>query len=235
MFGVHMINCVLISDQNKRITTALNSFGIKTAAVIANTELDAPVCCHADCAALRIGDTLFCEKNNMQMLSKKGITSVPVEGVKSPYPSEVKLNAKVFGNSIFCNSNHIADEVRCFANENGYSIIHCNQGYAACSTFKINDNAAITDDESVFKALSDNGVDCLLVSRGSVSLDGYDFGFIGGCGGMISNDIAVFAGSLESHADGKRIIEFMNKFGVRTINLFDGSLIDFGGFVVLEE
>lgn len=230
-----MIKKVLISDQKKRISAALNSLGIETVAVIANTELDSPVCCHADCTAIIIGDILFCEKNNSQMLSEKDITSVSVEDIKSPYPSEVKLNAKVFGKKIFCNSKHIADEIRCFARENGYSIIHCNQGYAACSTFKINDNAAITDDESVYKALSDSGIECLLISRGSVSLDGYDCGFIGGCGGMISNDTAVFAGSLESHSDGTRIIEFMNKFGVRTINLFDGRLTDFGGFVVLEE
>ena len=230
-----MIKKILIQNSDRRITDSLKKYGISIYPVIPNTDLAAPVRCHADCTALRIGDTLFCEVQNSIMLEEAGITSVRIKGIASPYPSEVKLNAKVFGHKILCNERFLSDEVRAFAEDNGYTIIHCNQGYAACSALKVNDRAAITDDETVCFALSRNDVDCLYVRRGSVRLDGYDCGFIGGCSGMIDDNTVVFAGNVKSHDDGEKIIYFLKKHDINIINLFDGELTDFGGFVVLDE
>lgn len=229
-----MIKQILISGTDKRIINSFNSLGINTFQTIENKWLDKPVACHADCAALKIDNIVFAERGNAELLESAGFRTITVDEVFSPYPNDVRLNAKVFGKDILCNTKHIDNQVKAYAEQNGFSFVHCNQGYAACSTFKIDDKTAVTDDETIYKALKDRGIDCLYVSRGSVRLDGYDCGFIGGCCGMIDSKTAVFAGNPLHHSDGRLLLDFLKYRDIKSVSLFDGELIDFGGFINLE-
>ena len=76
-----------------------------------------------------------------------------------------------------------------------------------------------------------NGLNCLLTEKGSVILEGYKEGFIGGCCGMIAPDLLAVAGSLEYHKSGRDIIMFCRKYGVNIAELYDGPLLDIGGIV----
>lgn len=229
-----IIKTVFVSSDDNRITNGLNRMGIKTVPVINNPQLDAPVSCHADCAAFRIGNLIFAERENADVLVKTGLDIIAVDNISSPYPNDVKLNAKLFGKKILCNAKYVSEKISVFAQQNGYTLLHCNQGYAACSTVKLNDSTAITDDETVFNALTQSGIECLLVSKGSVNLKSYDYGFIGGCCGMIDKNTIAFAGSLDSHSDAESIRNFLISKSIDIIELFEGKLVDFGGFVELE-
>lgn len=240
-----MNKTLFLSGSEPEIINKLNSMGCGTVICERNTALSVPVQTHADCLLFRADEnTYFVEegnyKNIVNVLTKGEGTGraedrkiIKVQDIKSPYPDDVKLNAKVFGNKILCNTDYISREIKDFAEINGHELIHCNQGYAACSTVKLSDNAAITDDESVYNSLTANGIDCIKVSKGSVKLSGYDYGFIGGCCGIIENNLLAFAGNIDTHSDAELIKSFLIKHGIDYVNLSDGKLIDIGGIIVL--
>lgn len=224
---------IFVSGLYEDVIETLNSFGAETIEVIPMHGMDAPISRHADCAAFAVDGLIFAQEENADLLRSYGYNAVSVEGIASPYPCDVKLNAKLFGKKIICNEKFISDSVREYAYKNGYTIINNRQGYSACSILKINDKAAITDDISTYNALVKADIDVLHISKGSVKLDGYDYGFIGGCGGMLDEDTVFFSGNIENHIDFREIIDFLNINGVKKIVSPTGELRDFGGFIVL--
>lgn len=241
-----MKKAVFVSDSEDFITVRLAEIGYDVIKTVPNMQLDEPVRAHADCALFSPdGDTFFVEQGNYENIvnfftkgesnyfNKKGKEIISACGIKSPYPDEVKLNCKCFGRKILCNTALVSSEIKEFAKNNKYEMMHCNQGYAACSSVKLNENAAITDDESVYDTLISNGIDCIKVSKGSVKLKGFNYGFIGGCCGMTEKNRIVFAGNINKHSDADKIKSFINKYGIEIINLSDGDLIDIGGIILL--
>ena len=153
--------------------------------------------------------------------------------VSSPYPSDIKLNVKIIGNHILCNQRHTSDSVLDFAKRNHYKIIHCNQGYAACSSILLDNNSILTDDKSIYNCCASNGINSNEVSIGSIKLKGYDYGFIGGCCGMIDKNILAFTGNPEKHSDYKKIKKILAEHNIEYISLTDNELIDIGGIIPL--
>ena len=217
--------------------------GFDVVTCVRNPLLSDPISSHPDCAVFTPDNrTYFIEAGNYENIVKyftigegagnwAGDRFIKIkETVKSPYPDDVILNCKAFGRKIICNTNAAASEIRIFAENNGFELIHCNQGYVGCSTVKLNDYAAITDDESVFNVLKSNGTDCIRISKGSVKLSGFDYGFIGGCCGLIDNKL-YFNGSIELHRDCQQIKSFLNKHSIDYENLFDYKLTDIGGII----
>ncbi len=78
------------------------------------------------------------------------------------------------------------------AMKNGIEIVDVKQGYTRCSTAVIGKNSAITADSTIYNALTKNGIDVLKIDSGSVRLDGYGYGFIGGACTMIDDDTVAF-------------------------------------------
>lgn len=242
-----MRKTVFISGSEPIILEKLNSLGYDTLICEENPLLDSAICTHADCHLFTPdGITYFAENNNYHKIvnyltrgeeqkenDRRDNIIVIKKNIMSPYPADVHLNVKCFGKYILCNTATVAPEIKLFAQNNSYRLIHCNQGYVACSTVKLNDNSAITDDESIFNALQSIGVDCIKVSKGSVKLNGFDYGFIGGCCGMIEKNKLIFFGSIERHTDCKMIKSFLAKHNIEYKNLFDSDLIDIGGLIPL--
>lgn len=239
--------CVFVSDADDRVITSLDKIGISIIPTVPNSMLIEAIMQHADCMLFNLNGNYFIDNNNYENIVKYftrgeddkktggGKCLVKVnEIISSPYPGDVRLNAKTFGRYILCNETYISDDIKNYALSNSYIILHCNQGYAACSTVKLNDKAAITDDESVYNTLIDAQIDCILVSKGSVKLKGFNYGFIGGCCGMVNENILLFAGELEAHNDSERIINHLNKYHINYINLFSGELVDIGGIIELK-
>ena len=53
--------------------------------------------------------------------------------------------------------------------------------------------------------------------------------------GIIDKNLLAFTGNLESHNDAELIIQFLNKYGIKYINLNDGALVDIGGIIPLTQ
>ena len=75
--------------------------------------------------------------------------------------------------------------------------------------------------------------DVLKIQPGHVALSNNHYGFIGGASGRITDNTIYFSGNLEKHPDYGAIIEFLNKYGLKTIFNKKRPLTDFGGLIML--
>ncbi len=141
------------------------------------------------------------------------------------YPKDILLNAFAVGNTLFGRLEYLSDQVKKLYPK----AINLRQGYAKCSTLLFSNNA-ITADRGIADALTEYGIDTLLITPGHILLPGYNYGFIGGASLVYENKI-VFFGNIEAHPDHLKIKSFINNKGYEM--LFDPSvpLTDLGGAV----
>lgn len=151
------------------------------------------------------------------------------------YPYDVRLNALRIQNFLFCRPDAAAPELLHLCNECGIQIIPVRQGYARCSAAVIDRNSIITADSGIADAAQSCGLDVLMIRPGHILLPGYDYGFIGGCCGLIGKNKIAFIGKLKSHPDGERIRQWISQKGVSIWELTDGPLLDIGGIIPMLE
>ncbi len=242
------VTTAVLSGEYTKITEALTEiYGINVLPTNKNIDLEPSISNHADCDIVQLDkNTILINKKSYEYIVNY-LTSIKGDilsdfkvimsenPIKSPYPSDIGLNVKVVGNNILCNAAYIDPKIADFAAKNNIKLLHSNQGYVACSTILLNDNALITDDESIYNTSVANGIDCLLISKGSVKLKGHSYGFIGGTCGMIDKNVLAFTGRLNTHIDADKIIMFLNKYNVSYVELTDGELIDIGGIIPIFE
>lgn len=149
------------------------------------------------------------------------------------YPFDIALNAVTFGKKIFGYKNRLSLQISDLAKSKGYEIIDCKQGYTHCSILKISENAAITGDKGLYNKLMSNGMDALLVNNAEIRLKGYNCGFIGGCGLMISEHTLALNGSLKKCSFGNEMQAFCKKHGVEIAEASENQLTDIGGGFIL--
>lgn len=232
------VKLAAISESAGESRLFLNSLGIKTIEIKNNFNLSESVSSHADIRMLHIQNkclyVYFDEKNLFKNLQFFTVESINYKMSKK-YPDDVRLNCAIIGNKIICNKRTIAKEILEFAESNNFIIINTKQGYSRCSICIINENAIITDDDSIYKAAQNFFDDTLLISKGSIGLKGANYGFIGGCTGKIGKNKIAFNGRIESHSDHNKIIDFLNKYNMYAVELTNRKLEDIGGILPLTE
>ena len=240
------VNLALISGDHPDIAkTLFEKYNVNTIKVQQNYELTSDIASHPDCAFVQLNKDIAIAS---ELLYKNIVNYLTIEGIKtnfsvarsygtiiSPYPGDVKLNVRVISDMIFCNTKHVDESIKTFSRNHSYRLIHCNQGYVACSTILLNNNALITDDESIHYSAQNNAVDSILINKGSVKLNGRNYGFIGGTCGMIGKNLLAFTGNLDTHSDADLIKSFLEKYNIKYVELNNGPLIDIGGIIPLSE
>lgn len=230
---------VIASKLSEQVTEYLKNAGFDILTFGNNPAVDARVAHHADLSFFFDGiDTLFvanemseyCEQlekyyKNIIVINKK---------LKKEYPGDVLLNCVCIGKNFICNTATVSNEIFDKMQIMGYNIINVKQGYTKCSVVPVSDNAIITDDESVAIECRNAGLDVLKISKGSVYLPGFDYGFIGGASGKIADDEIIFNGDISKHPDYKNIMSFLCKHNVKAVSFKDklediGSIIPIGG------
>lgn len=96
-------------------------------------------------------------------------------------------------------------------------------------------DAIITMDLGIRALAQFLGIDVLLVHEENVFLDGYDYGFLGGCCGLIDKNVVAFTGKLDSLECAAEIRAFLEKHCVQYIELTQNQMIDIGGILPLME
>lgn len=211
---------------------------IKVVQVAENSLLDTPVSRHADILANYVGKSTFLADKNQTELCKfiednSGKTFI-IENIKSPYPNDCLLNFADIGDYIICNKSILTKEIVSLLPNK--QIIDVKQGYSKCSVCICKHNTIITDDISVYNAVSQyDNINSLLVQKGSVSIDKYDYGFIGGCCGLVDKDVLIFNGDLSTHTDFDKIKNFLYYNGVNYIDIKGKPLTDIGSIIPIME
>ncbi len=223
----------------------LSAQGVEIFQVSEQKNLPAPCAAHPDMRLCYLGEGRILADCGELAQSLEGFgldAAVPVRSPKGIYPQDAVLNVLFLGKSLFCRTGSpqkpgVAEEILQFAEEKGISVYPVKQGYTRCSVCVVSERAIVTADLSISLAAEKAGVDVLRIQPGYISLPGYEYGFIGGCTGLLGPRLLAVCGCLESHPDGKRILDFAICHGleVLTVPTPDGRLWDIGGIVPLGE
>ncbi len=193
-------------------------------------HLDTPVASHPDMNILIIDKTVFLEKDYYlsSLFKSRGYNVKFIdETLDKEYPYDVKLNCKQVKNTVLMNTKTISKTVLDFCKEQNKNIIDVPQGYAACSCLCIDETSFITADIGIYNALKINGATPLLIEKGYIKIEKYDYGFIGGASGFI-NGVLYFFGDITKHPDFIKIDKYLTERNVE-YKWFNTPLTDIGG------
>lgn len=158
------------------------------------------------------------------------------KSLKSKYPHDIILNA-VSTENLFIHNTKFTDDIllnyilnKTYKNKT-FNIINVNQGYTKCSLSVLNNNSFITSDPLIYKKLIENKYSVLFVPAGDILLPNLDYGFIGGCCGMIGPNLIAFYGNLKYYKYGKEVLDFLTSCHITPIYLSQGKLIDRGSIL----
>jgi len=148
------------------------------------------------------------------------------------YPYDIILNCFILG-ELFIHNLKYTDNKIIELLPDGIKKINVNQGYSKCSTAIVNDNAIITSDPSIAKALSLEKVDVLFLPPGDIILEGMNYGFIGGTCGLLDENNIAFFGNLDKYMYGTEVKNFLKKHKVTWHCLSNCKLIDRGSLLMI--
>lgn len=227
------VSHVLVSGLYPAIPAKLNKLGIKTALTAENPGLPFSLNMHADMQFLQTGPGVFYTPENLHSYYSDLLSSVlenfelkKIPALGNKYPDDTVLNILLTDCYAFGLKKNMS-----LVDLYGYTPVYIRQGYARCTAVAITGNAIITDDEGIQQSALKIGLESLLIEKGSIVLEGYKEGFIGGCCGMLGPDILAVTGCLDCHISGKKIFEFCRLRGIKVIELTDGPLVDIGGII----
>lgn len=150
----------------------------------------------------------------------------------SAYPYDIILNSVNLPDLFIHNIKYT--DPKLLEMVNAKKLINVKQGYTKCSTAIVNQNAAMTSDKTIANALSRENIDVLLLPPGDILLPGLNYGFIGGCCGLLDKKSLAFYGDLNYYVYGKEVMEFLKKHSVEPVFLKKGKLTDRGSLFIIE-
>lgn len=235
------VSCVVIGERYASLHQPLKSLGIDVLSAPESKNLPKSVSSHGDMLFCDLGSGECVVENTESAFSYNlrdlGFSVYPLSRkLKSDYPNDVLLNA-VISDKFIIASKHTESLILKKSEKVGKSVITVGQGYTKCSVCMVNSNALITADEGIGKKCKENNIDVLKIQPGFIDLPGYDYGFIGGCCGLLSPDTLAFTGDIKTHPDSENIISFCKNYGINTINLTvkGKKLLDIGSILPLLE
>ena len=231
------MNNVILSGENPQFGQRLSQLGYHVIYSEYLPDLIPYERRHADMQCLIIGQTAFVLKE-CQALAERLKNSYHViladKDISGEYPKNVLLNAAVIGKNVIANTKYLDKNVKEYCLNEGYQLIHVNQGYAKCSCAVVSDHALITADKGIYNSLKEYNIEVLLIRQGRVQLKGANYGFIGGASGLDirhGERILYFSGNISAHPDYDKISEFCRKHHTRIYSLTDMELYDIGGML----
>ena len=233
-------NAIVSGDISEEILNSLKELGIDIIFTEAHSSLPLPLSYHVDMQMVSIGEGTFVyapgvSENALEKLKNLGFELIRGSvTLKDRYPFDVAYNCAIVGKNAFLNPKYTDPIVLELLVKNNISLNPIKQGYAKCSTAVVSEEAIITADLHIHRKAVEAGLDALLIRpQKSIILEGYDYGFIGGCSGLISDKEIAFFGDISTLKEGDAICEFCKKHGKKVTSLAKGKLIDLGGLFPL--
>lgn len=229
-----MKNYCIIDTSNQKIVQKLKEYGYVCIPTENSMDVSGPISLHADVLYLKTDNNSIyiseCQKNNFKLLKDIGYNVNPVK-LSAGYKTECKLNMVITDDIVLCNHKTCMEIYKDLYNK---KIIYTNQGYTKCSTVVIGNDNFITEDESIYNSLINIGKNCLLIDKGQVRLDGYDYGFIGGASIYLpEKNTVLFFGDITAHTSYSKIDKFIKNCNKSLDYIDNMCLCDIGGGIIL--
>jgi hypothetical protein len=191
---------------------------------------------HPDLQFAPVGDRLICHRGisleKLKEFQGHGIECIPsYAALALPYPGHVILNASIGGGALIHRTDITDGALLEEAIRQGLRLIDVRQGYGRCSTSYIGNGCFATNDSGVAAALSENGFRVFISPYGDVELEGFDYGFLGGCLSSVvtgSDRLVLVSGNLNEYVMGRELREFIISSGAIPIEVGKGRLKDRG-------
>ncbi|MBR4890006.1 MAG: hypothetical protein IKU15_01660 [Clostridia bacterium] len=200
-----------------------------------NENLPEQVASHPDLSVCRVEDIYVCEKEAYQYYKK----FIPEEKIVcgettllSNYPFDIAYNVLISEKNAMANFKYTDPVLKDVLVKKGFRLIDINQGYAACSSAAFA-GGIITSDPSVISACKKNEIDVLEIEKGEVELKGYDYGFIGGASGYVSQKL-LFFGDILWHSNYTKIKGFLSDKKIEYDYIENFPLTDVGTIIGIE-
>lgn len=232
------VSLLLMSPEVSDLCNAVRKLGIDVITTHPSFALPQPVCFHPDMLTCYLGNGRIVipksENTSQIKFNHFGIQTISSKYfLENQYPKDAACNVLSIADHIFYNPRSADQEIlrQCFSQRHH----KVSQGYTRCSVAVVNATSVMTADRGLSKVMQQAGFRVLELEPGYIQLPGYNYGFIGGCCGLIAPNILAFTGSLNTHPDGDRIKQFLRKEKVDFIELSEGPLRDIGGLIPLKE
>lgn len=234
------VKTVICGYKGKVFIDYTKYLGIEVIPIKPNKCFDNRVNTHTDLSVFHLGDKKIILYNQSELSAKLKDLGMEVLEIKNDnqnvlYPNDCTLNGFILGQNIFVKKSVVDNNISTYADLHSLAFADVNQGYAKCSTIPLDDNSFITDDISIYNKGKALGYSCILVSKGDVKLDGFDYGFIGGCAFKISKNKLAFFGDITKHKDYRQIYDFAAHKGIEIEYLTSHDLYDVGSVIPIFE
>ncbi len=222
-------------NRDEKITEELNFLGINIIDTEGAEGINSPIKSHADVVLHHLGENRFVVEPTVFEHFKKAFEGMGAKLIigtsylETEYPKDSLYNGARIGNSVFFKA--LDKSILDYYEKIYTRKIKVNQGYSKCSIAVCDKNSFITSDEGIYKAGKENGFNVLKIRPGYIKIKEYDYGFIGGATGLISNDILAFAGDFLTHPDNEEIKSFLRNINVYPYSLSKGELSDIGSII----
>lgn len=194
------VRAIIVSYKvSKQMKEFLKQKGIKVISTCRSPNLPEFIDDHPDLQIHPISFNKFLVDKDLFNYYKRVLSEFDIELIKSlnsigpKYPLDSLLNVARISN-YYIHNDIIDERLKMELDQLFLHHIFVKQGYSKCSTLNINYDTIITQDMGIHKKILSLGLNSHLISPGSIKLDGYSTGFIGGCGGMISKDQLLLSG-----------------------------------------
>lgn len=218
---------------------ALLDLGVELIHTVPCIDLYEAINGHPDIVVHPLGDNNLVVAPNVfdqlePVLSKKGFALTKGQTwLNRNYPDNIAYNVLRLGSFAFHNTRYTDKVLLNEFEKNQITMIHVNQGYTKCSACIVNENSIITSDYKLSKEVEKHGIECLLISPGGIVLPGFDYGFIGGCCGLISKNTMAFTGNLDNIQDNYKLYDFLYSKGIEVKILSTKQIFDIGSIIPL--
>lgn len=194
---------------------------------------------HPDILACNLGQIVVVENAYYEIL-KKFTSGNIVQGnakITAKYPRDIAYNCAIVGNNLIGKIECLDRVIINYCKEKNINLIDVKQGYAKCSILKLNDEALIVSDISIYNTLKNfKNLKIMYVNSNDIFLSERYTGFIGGASGFIKDKLYFF-GNYKKIKNYNGMIKFIEEEGVMIDTFIPDSdkLYDFGGIIEIKE
>ena len=235
---------VIIGERySSSLTSGLKKLGYRVLLMPDNPFISPYLAGHTDLSLLydKKGETLFAApylkySRFIENISKFITNLYYLDIIQTEeYPNDVQMNVFLNEKYAILNSETISKDIADYlTNSHGYKPVNVRQGYAKCCTLSAGEGI-ITSDPGIFTATSKYSIPSLKITKGFISLPGFNYGFIGGSAITLDKNLIAFTGKLTNHPDRLIIEEFLSSYDIDTVYLTDDPVFDIGGGFLLED